>query len=252
MKLYITTLGREGRQITLNQIPNSWKEKTYLVCPKEEVHDWPNRIDVPEYCQGYLAKTRQWVMEMSDDKHVGLLDDDIRFYKRDSENKTKRTLASESEMTELFDMFDSWLKEGDVYCACSNSFRSHENPSEYYYGKPSHCFFFDRDYLAEQNIRFDDIFTFEDFHVPISILKSGKRLRLTGEYISQEKKANAPGGCSITRNGMNNRNSMLQLAQMHPNYVTVKESPGAKNQGLIVNLKMRIGWKKLYENVRSE
>lgn len=248
MLVYIPTLGREGKQVTLESIPERWADKVFLVCPKSESHEWKNRIDVPEECIGNIGKTRQWIITNSPHPHVAMIDDDIRISKREEEFSSKRYKLSD--MGEFLDLMEEWLEEGDVYCGLSTSFMCQENPDEYYYGKPYGSHFLDRDYLNEKNIRFDELSYFEDFHVALSVLESGRRLRYTGKYIGQEVKANAPGGCSINRTSENNRQGMLDFAQKHPRYVTVKEEAGAKNQNIEVGIKLKIQFAKAYkENV---
>jgi hypothetical protein len=248
--VYIPTLGRENNQITLKSIPEEWKSRVFLVCPKNEEHEWENRIDVPEYCMGSISKTRQFIVENSKSNLVGMMDDDLTFYERDSENLTKTIKLKD--IREYLDLMESWLKEGDVYCTQSSTFMSHKNLEEYYYGKPYATHFLNRDYLISNNIRFDTLDYFEDFHVPLSILESGKRLRISGKYIAKERQANADGGCSLNRDGVKNKQAMYNLQKLHPKYITLKEETGAKNQNLIVDLKMRIAFKKAYdENVVS-
>jgi hypothetical protein len=246
LKIFIPTYKREGKQFTLAGIPKGWLNKTYLVCPKEEVHDHPLRVDVPVEFIGSIAKTRQFIIDQSDDPQIAMLDDDLTFYKRDEIVKTQRSTSS-AIVNDLFHLMNDWLDQGDVFCGTSNSFMSHEKPTEYYYGKPSHCCFLNRDYLKQHNIRYDAVTYFEDFHVPISVIESGKRLRYSGEYISIEKKANAEGGCSVNRTKENNREAMIELQKLHPNYITLKEDEKAENQNLQVGLKMRIEFKKLYD-----
>jgi hypothetical protein len=248
--VYIPTLGREGRQFTLESIPKRWADRVFLVCPSREEHEWPNRIDVPESCIGHIGKTRQWILEQSSSPYVGQLDDDLSFYKRDEGNKSKRHKLPDC--GGFLDLMEKWLKEGDVFCGLSNSYMSHTKPEEYFYGKPSHSLFVNRDYLSLKKISYSDMDYFEDFHVPISVLESGKRLRYTGEYIAIEKKANAPGGCSIGRTAQKNREAMFKLRDLHPEYVSLKEEEGATNQSLKVGVKMRISFAKAYkENITS-
>lgn len=242
--VYIPTLGRENTQITLQWIPDRWKDRVFLVCPKSENHIWENRVDVPNECIGDIGKTRQFIIENSPSKFVGMMDDDLTMYYRDPVDKVKRTKIEF--IGEYLDMMESWLNEGDVYCSQSNTFMSHTRDEEYYYGKPSHTHFLNRDYLAEHNIRFDDIKYFEDFHIPLSILQSGSRLRISGNYVAAEKEANAAGGCSINRTAANNKEAMLQLRKLHPKYIKLKAVDGAKNQNLDVGLRMTISWKKTY------
>ena len=244
--IYIPSLGREGRQITLNSIPEEWKDRVFLVCPSTENHDWDNRIDVPEDCIGSVAKTRQFILDSSESNFVGMLDDDLSFYERDSNILTKTTRLDTIE--NYLYLMESWLCDGDVYCTQANSFMSHNNPEEYYFGKPSHSHFVNRDYLASKDIRFDALNYFEDFHVPLCVLESGKRLRISGKYIAKEKAANASGGCSINRTADKNKAAMYKLQELHPKYVTLKEEQGAMNQNLVVDLKMRISFKKAYDD----
>lgn len=244
--IYIPTLGREGRQITLNFIPEEWRDRVFLVCPKSEIHDWTNRVDVPEECIGSVAKTRQFIIENSESKFVGMLDDDLTFYERDSSILTKTTKLEH--IGDYLSLMEEWLISGDIYCTQSNMFMCQNNPEEYYFGKPSHSHFVNRDYLKSKNIRFDLLSYFEDFHVPLSVLESGHRLRISGKYIAKEKEANASGGCSINRTADKNKAAMYRLQELHPKYVTLKEEEGATNQNLVVDLKMRIAFKKAYDD----
>lgn len=248
MKIYIPTLGREGKQIALEMIPDSWKDRVFIVCPKEEKHNWKNRINVPKNCIGSICKTRQWICDMSDDPLIGMIDDDVRFYKRDDVILTKRTLCTKKQVEQLFNLMEKWLESGEVFCGTSNSFMSQNKPKEYFYGKPSHVFFLNRDYLKEHNIRYDVLQYYSDFHIPLSILECGKRLRYTGVFISKEYKPNGAGGCSINRTAEKNRLSLIKLSLLHKPYITLKEDEEGKNQTLNIGLKMRIAFKKLYED----
>lgn len=246
MNVYIPTLGREGRQYTLDSIPDEWKDRVYLVCPNSENHEWDNRIDVPSDCIGSISKTRQFILEHSPSPLVGQLDDDLTFYNRDGILKNR--MVKQTNCNEFLNLMEKWLLEGDVFCGSSNKFLLHKNPSEYYYGKPSHCSFVNRDYLAKHNIRYDAITYFEDFHVPLSVLESGNRLRYSGEHITVERKANADGGCSISRTAETNRRAMLDLKELHKNYVELTEDPDAKNQNLVVGLKLKLLFAKAYRD----
>lgn len=245
MQLLIPTLGREGRQVTINQIPDKWKENTFLVCPPKEVHPWNNRLDLEP--PGSIGKTMQWILENSTERFIGIMDDDLTFSKRDPVNKSKTRKCTMEEMDEMFTQFQTWLESGDVYCSVSNKFMLQMKEDEYFYGKPSACHFVDREYLNKNNIRFDRMSEFSDFDVPLSVIESGMRLHHTGRFISQEKLANAPGGCSLSRTAETNKASMIKLKSFHPSYIDLKEEIGATNQTLVVDLKMKIQFKKAYD-----
>lgn len=246
MQLLIPTLGREGRQVTINHIPEKWKAKTFLVCPPYEKHEWPNRLDLMP--PGNIGLTMQWIVENATERYIGIMDDDLTFHKRDPNKLTRKTQCTEAEFDEMLTQFQTWLESGDVYGSVSNSFMMQNKPDEYFYGKPSACHFLDREYLLKHNIRFDRISEFNDFDVPLQVLESGMRLHHTGRFISKEKQANAPGGCSTNRTAESNRKSMLRLQELHPKYVELTDAPGATNQTLQVDLKMKIQFAKSYKD----
>lgn len=247
IKIYITTLGREDRQITLKKIPKKWKDNVYIVCPDYEKHNWENRIDVPEYCIGNLSKTRQWLLDTCDVKFMALFDDDITFLNRIKDRK-KTVKNSFKDNSEMFDLFYNWLKSGVDYCGMIHRFQFQNQPEIKYYGKPSYCYFLNREFFLKYKIRFDDIRFYSDFHVPLAVLEFGGVMRYSGLYIANEFKANAPGGCSINRTAELNKQSVFKLRELHPKYVTITDAPGHKNQTLVIDVKMRIAWKKAYED----
>lgn len=247
IKIYIPTLGREGKQITLSKIPKQWRDRVFLVAPKKEKHDWKNRIDVPKDCIGNISKTRQWILESSDADFVGFLDDDIIFFNR-IKNRNKLVKNEIEDNNRMFRLFYKWLNEGIDYCGMIHRFRCNTAPAIKHYGKPAHCYFMNKEFFIKNNIRFDDIEYYSDFHMPISVLEAGGKLKYSGLYIANEWKPNAPGGCSINRTAELNKKSVFRLRDLHPNYITIKDCPGHKNQNLVIDVKMIISWKKLYED----
>lgn len=250
LKIYIPTLGREGRQITLQYIPNKLKKYIYLVCPKEEKHNWKNRINVPKECIGSISKTRQWILENSDAKYVGFFDDDIVFQNR-KKDKSKTVKNSKKDNYFMVKEFYKLMETGIHFSGMIHRFMFHEKDFLIKYGKPAHCYFIDKNFMMENNIRFDVLDYYSDFHIPISILENGGKVRYLGKYIANEVKPNAKGGCSINRTAEKNRNSVFKLKELHPDFITLKDKPGHKNQNLVINVQMFISWKKLYEHSLS-
>lgn len=244
-KIYVPSLGREGRQITLSNIPKAWEHRVILACPKSEKHDWFWRMDIPESCVGSISKTRQYIMENAQSDHLAMCDDDVSFYVRSPERKL--SLAAEDQVYRFFTQMERWLEEGYVFGGATNRFMSNQRADIVNYGPPSHLVFMNRKWMAEKKIRYDAISTLEDFHVPLSALENGGRLIYDGNFIAQEWKANAPGGCSLTRTAAESRGNFFNLAKLHPRYVKVHEVPGKMSQNLQVDAKCVVQWKKAYE-----
>jgi hypothetical protein len=98
MKLFIPTYKRTERQLTWNNLPESVREYTYLVCPEKEVevHTAADRqvIGTPKTIKG-IAQTRQWVIENSDDDQVFFADDDQSFKTREEDSYKLRAMVEE-------------------------------------------------------------------------------------------------------------------------------------------------------------
>ena len=82
-KFYITTYARKDKQITWNNLTDSWKSRTYLVVQdreKELYSQYPRVLVLPEEIQT-LSPTREWIIRNSKDIRFSILDDDLHFYK---------------------------------------------------------------------------------------------------------------------------------------------------------------------------
>ena len=70
----IPTLGRINDQVTLNQLPDEWKKRTYLVCPpKEHGKHGHQTISCPE---SGIHNVREWIMQNIEATAIIQLDDD--------------------------------------------------------------------------------------------------------------------------------------------------------------------------------
>ena len=86
MNIYIMTRGRVGRQHTWNALPDELREKTYIVCPKDEAYLHGQHgiraahiIRSPDWVKNYSDKFK-YLVELDDgnDKAV-IIDDDLKF-----------------------------------------------------------------------------------------------------------------------------------------------------------------------------
>jgi hypothetical protein len=90
MQIIIPTRGRTEEQHTLEALPDEWRERTSLVCPKREAvrlaHLYPDiEIVVQPDPTWRIAKKREWIartwLEAGYDKII-MLDDDLTFATR--------------------------------------------------------------------------------------------------------------------------------------------------------------------------
>ena len=138
-KIFIPTVNRVDNQITYNNLPIELRKKVTMVVQEWEKNQYqydcdylvlPPEINLSDYyC---LPKTRKFIYDAGKNMKYAVIDDDIVFGKRNSKywsgtsnmEKSKRK-STDSEIIEMFEMYDSWLDEDDVtVCGCSHN----ENP----------------------------------------------------------------------------------------------------------------------------
>lgn len=227
MMVFIPTLNRIGRIKTIEFIPDDWKDRTFLICPEEELEEhkkyWPTVIPNPRDCRG-IGKVRQWITytlskELDVDK-VLMLDDDHQFFKRLDWNSPKLTRINKAEMKNLLRLVESML---DTYAHIGISYRLGNNrmklPFEEntrYTSSHAHR----PSILMKHNIRWDAVPLQEDFHVNLSLLELGYENRVITEYAYNEFHAsNGQGGCSSYRTYEMQKAARDKLVELHKGFV---------------------------------
>ena len=127
-KIYIPTLHRADNQITYNALPDKLKEKVVLVVQSWERDKYDLEVDylvLPDYITPdhprAIAHTRKVIYEDGRNTQYAMIDDDITFARRNAKywtgesnmEKSKRK-SSEEDVLEMFELFDTWLDEGEV------------------------------------------------------------------------------------------------------------------------------------------
>ena len=82
-KIYIPTFKRVNEQITLNSIPDKYKDNVILVVQEQERH--LHKHDVEYLVVGNdigIAATREQIYNHASKKRYLMVDDDITFYRR--------------------------------------------------------------------------------------------------------------------------------------------------------------------------
>ena len=90
-KIYIPTVGRIDKQITWNNLPEKWKEKTVLVVDAidSDKYDMPI-ITIPDGMKG-IASIREWIVKQSQEEKICMFDDDLDLVYTRTSNETGST-----------------------------------------------------------------------------------------------------------------------------------------------------------------
>jgi hypothetical protein len=211
----IPTLGRIGNQVTLNQLPESWKERTFLICPPEE-HGKHGHQTISCPLNG-IHKVRQWIMHNIEAKAIIQLDDDMKFRVRRGKSLVRAETADVGEAMDWLVEAVSW--RGFVQAGIGDHYMSNQQPAEKMCTTviAAHCYNVKR--YRGMGLRFDRIAYHEDVDVSLQVLRSGVPNIVTHQWVRVQPDQQGEGGCSVYRDVAHWNQVTHQLKALHPEYV---------------------------------
>jgi len=251
LDIYIPSLGRCGRVLTLDHIPGPWLKHTYIVVNTDEQKQYKKEYGddmIMVSPVNGIASVRQWVLENCLSRYALFLDDDMSFSHRTSEKKLKKTRGWD--VKKMLQLLISWLDEGFAHVGISPRFGNFQVEEPWVeVGRMNNAYAYNVDTFLTTGVRFDRLEVMEDFDVTLSLLEKGFPNRITYEYAWAQKKSGDVGGCSAYRTSQMQEKAAHELKKLHPKYVKVvqKESK-VKWEGFDSKIRtdVNISWKKAY------
>ena len=255
MDLFVLTYGRATpeQQHTLRQINETGLRAGLVVQAREaDKYGWVGSgtdvIVLPESITT-IAPTRQYVHDfLAGEKYV-MMDDDLHFFKRRTDDPTKFTDITPDELSS---MFGEIMRALDKNPHVGIAGREGGNRITYPAIPNTRIMRLLAYRRSEVMARFDDMEVMEDFHVALSMLRAGKPNLVLNNYChNQASGSNAPGGCSHFRTAELHARNARFLAKLHRPFVSVVEKETKTAWGGGVRTDVRIQWKAAYESSRT-
>ncbi len=250
MRIFIPTYGRSDNQVTWNNIPHAVRFRTHLVVQEREEQLYDDKyplIVLPDNIFT-IGATRQWLVDNYADEKILMLDDDLDFAVRRSDEPTKFRAAFDGDILQMLDTIQQSMDEGFKMVGVSGREGANRDTSQFKeVTRQLRIHALDAGFFKYHNIRFDRIPYMEDFDATLQLLELGYPNRVLNGWVhNQRGGSNAPGGCSTTRTIDAHNEAAKRLHMLHPKYVRVvhKESGNWGDARLDVN----ISWKKAYEH----
>ena len=256
MDLIIPTYGRAREQKTLAQLTATGLtihlvvqareslEYVKYASPQVQLHTLPDHIRT-------IAPTRQWILE-----NVGLapticmLDDDLVFFKRRTDDPTKLRDIYHEELKQAFEEMEDAL---NFYAHVGFTAREGANRDTTQYRDNTRIMRvlgYHRALLLEEGIRFDTVEVMEDFHVALQLLRRGLANRVLNLYAHNQGGSGSSGGCSHFRTPELHAANARKLAALHPKFVKVVEKTTKGAWGGGTRTDVLIQWKRAYDSYR--
>ena len=258
--IVIPTLNRLDKQITLSNIPDTYRMSTTLVVQPHEaeetrkVHEkvWVLSGDNIGMSNTIKEITYEWSINRG--SKFWIMDDDLTFMYNDLENeKWKKHKLESKEFSLMIGETEEWIADGILHGGIGTTWEP-PSPAKYPYNTNCRIMtnkFYNGLVLAEHwnDIDWTGCCGAEDFYVNLQLLTKGFENRVWFKYVVSPADTNAPGGCSTYRDIEYHNTAMKELKNKYNDYVLLREKVQQtgpwKGQ---VKLAATISWKKAYES----
>jgi len=236
MRIYIPTKGRTHKQVTLSNLPRSFREQVTIVCPEKEAL-WHQRsyptcevLVQPDPKMG-ISEKRKWIVDTTPYERIVMLDDDLRFAVRREDDPGKFRPAVEKDIIVAFSTLDAIL-DGQTphagFAARGGSIGESAKKGGWQEGKRQMYVLGYHIPTVREHAVFGRLSTHEDMDVTLQLLTKGFPNLVNFTFVVDQKFGN-PGGCTDERTVEINNADSLALAALHPGFVrtTKKEYTGS-------------------------
>jgi hypothetical protein len=253
LKIYIPTIGRINKQLTISRFPQELAIHTYLVTSKAEAADLQKanpQVKVLACAEKGIVKTRDWILAHAvKNKHrkLVMLDDDLDIQRR-REDMRITTVYDEAEYIEAFDWIDQTLNDY-AHCGWGTRFLAYANPAEFFSpGRMMYCLAYDVKKVVNAGASFGQGLgvdgTMEDFNITLQLLTQGYANKVSLEWRASPRGTNAAGGCSTWRTTKGANASAASLVKRFPGLVKMRPRKNVwegMDEGL---MDVTVQWKK--------
>lgn len=255
MRIFIMSRGRARKELqaTAQFLASLHVPFTFIVYPDEKEQyenlGFDAEVDATYLGPKGIGHKRDYVIrELSGGSPVLMLDDDLKFFVRRTDDPTKFRDGSSEEFLKMLGQIELNLSEFPLVGIASRE-GGNRNTEEYLYDtRIMRVLAYDPKVLIEHSIRFSDIPVMEDFHVALSLLEKGYHNLVLNGYCHNQFGSGLEGGCSTYRTTEVQAAAAHKLAELHPKFVKVvqKETKGAWGGGTRTDVV--ISWKRAYES----
>jgi hypothetical protein len=249
VRVVITTLGRPQKQTTLQflldaklqpeLIVQKHEAKIYKKCNKDvTITVLPRGVDK-------LHTTRQWLLENTDQRFLIILDDDLRFNVRRTDNPGRFLRNTPRDTRKMFRALVRTLKK---YAHVSVASRQGANfqRKDLIATRMQRLLAYDLRKVRKTGVRFDRVNPLSDFDMILQLLEAGYPNRVLHKWVHDETGGfNAAGGCSIWRTKKRLRKAQRWLRKTHgKEIITITQRQFADGSS---RSEVRIAWKKAFQ-----
>lgn len=259
MNIYIPTMRRERLQYTLAAIRSESLFPIILVTPYEEWGTYRNQISrsenvtivsTPEHVKG-IAATRQWIMEQATDNHVLMMDDDLSFAVRRTDDPTRFREPESGEIRDMLQKLDDMLMIFPHIGLATREGGNRNTEPVLIATRAPRVIGFRRDVFMQEGVDFRNSIVQDDFEAALHLLTRGHPNGVLNSFVQNQKGSGTAGGASVYRTMELHAESCRRLQARYPDFVKLVEKTTKTAWGGATRTDVVIQWKKALEYGRK-
>lgn len=252
LSIFIPTYGRSDKQITYNNLSEEIRNKVVLVIhPSEEkLYEGYNYLVCPS---DEISKKRAWIIRNCKTKFLVMLDDDLKFCRRKSEDDWKlKYIDKTNEVTEMFENILFVLRNGYHHVGISarmgnNRIKDSLVENTRMFGVLAYNV---KTILKE--VELERVKFHEDFDITLQLLYKGYKNLVFYNFAKDDATGyNSEGGCSIERNLERHNESVIHFNELHKGFTNIRRLNNKGGGELSERLELTVYWKKSYESSKK-
>lgn len=246
MKIVIPTYGRVNRQVTLDNLPEEYREQTYLAVRLSESPQYKinhRLLIVPDTVNG-VADTRDEIIKTFPKEKVLMLDDDLVFATRRKDDPTKFREVEEPDFYKMFQELEIAL-DTYVHVGVSGREGANRNIEPWLYTtRAMRVLGFRADILTFYDLKFGPGTFMCDFYMTLQLLSLGYINAIYNDMVHNQAGSNTAGGCSLQRNFETQRAAAEFLHSKYPQFVTIVKKQTKTSWNGEERYDVRVQWKR--------
>lgn len=222
MHIVIPTMGRVDKQDTLKSLEAS-PYPIILACPADEARAHSNLgrnvLPVPMHLKG-IAATRQYIMRKTEDEHVVMMDDDLRFSVRREDDPTKFRIPEPVDIRKMLRRLDRLLRE---YAHASIAMREGANRNTeplITCSRTARVIGYQRETFFKTGVDFRNNTVMDDFEATLHLITHGYPNAILNTHVQNQRGSGTVGGAALYRDLEMQERAALLLASRYPDFVT--------------------------------
>jgi hypothetical protein len=241
LQIIIPTRGRKEDQLTVQSLGKEFMHRTTLVCPQKDygslrgLREDYNVVVQPD-TNWKIAQKREWIIQEWNKRghnKIIMLDDDLRFATRISDNDWHLRPIGGEELIQEFQRIEDKLGEEFPHVGFGQR-QGNNQLAEVGWKIPGKQVCTLGYYLpiVAKEVRWDLVELREDMCATLQLLLKGYPNAVWTETVVDQREFDAPGGCSTYRTVEMSNIEAEKLASLYPQYVsTVTRKYNEKKQG---------------------